>query len=690
MGNNNRWAREGGVIDEIFVENTFRNPEGNPHLFDALLLDKAVAEPNLTLLLNTAVFEVEKTGPETVGAVRAFCSQNETFYRVAAPLFCDASGDGVVAFQAGAAFRVGAESRDEFGEKFAPDREYGELLGHTIFFYSKDVGRPVAFVPPSFALDDIARIPRFGQISAADTGCQFWWLEYGGRLDTVRETEAIKWELWKVVYGVWNHIKNSGRFPEAANLTLEWVGAIPGKRESRRFEGDYMLVQQDVIGQREHADAVGYGGWAIDLHPADGVYSAKPPCVQMHSRGVYQIPYRCLYSRNLANLFLAGRAISVSHVAFGSTRVMATTGHTGQAVGMAAAICAERGLRPRDLLEPERLRELQVRLLRTGHYIPRVGVEDREDLASDARYSATTELELGELATSGETVALDAARAMLVPAAAGPMPSVEVRVDAEADAELVFELRASERPGNFTPDLVLARKEVRVAAGHGVPARVDFGVALDRDRYVFVCAMPSPGVRLHLSDRRVTGVLSLVHGANRKVAKSAVQDPAGDFGVDTFEFWIPERRPGGKNFAMRFDPPLRGFGAANAGCGPARPTDRANAWVAAWDDPAPALELAWESPKAIARIALSFDTDFDHAMESVQWGHPERAMPFCVRSYRILDEGGAVLADVADNHQTRNVFTFDPPAVTGRVRVEIGAMNGGTPAAIFRVQCFGA
>ncbi len=282
MGNNNRWAREGGIIDEILVENTFRNPEGNLCIVDSLLLEKAAAEPNLTLLLNTAVHEVVKRGPghdgdsDAIAAVHAFCSQNSTHYELAAPLFCDASGDGVVGFLAGAAFRMGAEARGEFGEKFAPTRDYGELLGHSLYFYSKDVGRPVKFTPPAFALRDIAQIPRYRSFTTRDHGCRLWWLEYGGRLDTVHDTEAIKWELWRVVYGVWDHIKNSGRFPDAANLTLEWVGAIPGKRESRRFEGDAWLTQQDIVEQRRHPDAIAFGGWAIDLHPAMAS-SAKSP-----------------------------------------------------------------------------------------------------------------------------------------------------------------------------------------------------------------------------------------------------------------------------------------------------------------------------------------------------------------------------------------------------------------------------
>ena len=201
-----------------------------------------------------------------------------------------------------------------------------------------------------------------------------------------------------MAYGVWNHIKNSGQFPEAETLTLEWVGTIPGKRESRRFEGDYMITQQDLVEQRHHADAVSFGGWAIDLHPADGVFTARnPAATQWHSKGVYQIPYRTMYSRNIKNLFLAGRIISASHIAFGSTRVMATCAHGGQAVGMAAAICAKEKLQPRDLLAAPRMKELQRELLRIGQYIPGVALEDENDLARKAIISATSELKLSQL-----------------------------------------------------------------------------------------------------------------------------------------------------------------------------------------------------------------------------------------------------------------------------------------------------
>ncbi len=414
MGNNNRWAREGGLIDEILVENLYRNSEGNPVLYDTVLLEKVMEESNITLLLNTAVYDLEKSGPDTIQTLLAFCPQNSTRYEVRSPRFCDASGDGIVGFLAGAAFRMGAETLAEFGEKFAPSQEYGALMGHSIFFYSKDIGVPVNYVPPSFALKDITQIPRYRHFKKNEHGCQLWWIKYGGRLDTIHDSEAIKWELWKIVYGVWDYIKNSGEFPDARTMTLEWVGTIPGKRESRRYEGDTILTQLDIVEQRTHYDSVSYGGWAIDLHPADGIYSNKPGCDQWHSKGIYQIPYRCLYSRNIANLFLAGRIISASHVACGSTRVMMTCAHNAQAVAMAAVLCKRDNLLPRDLSAPERIGTLQRELLKRGQYIPGIRLNDPEDLVRMALISVSSEYRLDVLSPNGPWLPLNDSRAMLL------------------------------------------------------------------------------------------------------------------------------------------------------------------------------------------------------------------------------------------------------------------------------------
>jgi len=707
MGNNNRWAREGGVIDELLVENTFRNPEGNPLILDTIILEMVVNEPNITLLLNTAVHDLEKSDADTIKSVRAFCSQNSTACEITAPLFMDASGDGIVGFLAGAAFRIGAEARAEFGEPFAPEKPSSELLGHTIYFYSKDTGRPVKFTPPSFALRDITQIPRWRDLKFNDSGCRLWWLEWGGALDTIHDSETIKWELWKVAYGVWNHIKNSGQFPEAETLTLEWVGTIPGKRESRRFEGDYMIMQSDIVEQRRHADAVSFGGWAIDLHPADGVYSAQPGCQQWHAKGVYQIPYRTMYSRNINNLFLAGRSISASHIAFGSTRVMATCAHNGQAVGMAAAICAREKLLPRDLLAAPRIQELQRKLLRIGQYIPGVALEDENDLARSAEISASSELKLSQLAPSGETMPLDAAWAMLLPVQPGALPAVEFLLDVNAPTTLRAELRVSSQPDNHTPDVTLATQEIKLKAGPRIKVPLQFDATIDLPRYAFVCLMANQEVSVHLSEQRVTGVMAVTQKFNRAVAKSPRQEPPAGSGIDSFEFWIPQRRPAGKNLAIKIEPPLEVFGAQNLTNGFARPTNQPNAWVADFAQEQPVIRLAWDKPQTIARLELSFDSDFDHPMESVLMGHPERVMPFCVRevavgiSAKVRELAGhshgsranssdteRLIFQMVENHQSRQIIRLKTPITTDALELRLVAPHTHVPAALFDVRCF--
>jgi hypothetical protein len=466
MGNNNRWAREGGVIDEIMLDNINRNPDGNPLIFDIVLLEKVVEEANITLLLNTAVYDLDKkSGSENdaIETVYAFCSQNSTKYVLSAPLFCDSSGDGILGFLAGAAFRMGAESMEEFGEKFAPDKAYGELLGHSMYFYSKDIGRPVKFTPPSFALQDITDIPRYKTFSPKDFGCRLWWLEYGGRLDTVHDTETIKWELWKVVYGAWNYIKNSGEFPEAENMTLEWVGTIPGKRESRRFEGDYLIKQQDIVEQKTFDDTVAFGGWSLDLHPADGVYSDQSGCNQWHSKGVYSIPYRCFYSRNISNLFIAGRIISATHVAFASTRVMATSATGGQAVGVAAAVAKKYNCTPREVGELH-LEELQLELWRSGQYLPQTEISDPDNLVEKATITASSSLQLGELPGSDHWAAIEHSVAQMLPIS-GKMPAMTVCVEASQHTTLNVELRKSSKAFNHTPDVTLEMRSYALAPG---------------------------------------------------------------------------------------------------------------------------------------------------------------------------------------------------------------------------------
>jgi hypothetical protein len=687
LGNNNRWSREGGVIDEILIENLYRNKEGNPLILDTILLEKVKKEPNITLLLNTLVHEVHKSSERRIDHLRAFCSQNSTEYELKAPLFCDASGDGIVSFLAGAAFRMGAESRDEFGESLAPDSNYGELLGHSLYFYSKEAPQPVKYVAPDYALKDIKQIPRYKQLSPGLNGCRLWWIEYGGRADTVHDTEQIKWELWRIVYGVWDYIKNSGNFKDVDNLTLEWVGTIPGKRESRRFEGYYMLNQQDVIRQRSFDDAVAFGGWALDLHPADGVYSELPGCNQWHTKGVYQIPYRSYVSKDIDNLFFAGRIISVSHVAFGSSRVMATCGHGAQAVGAAAALCIHHGLLPQQLMEKPCLRRLQQQLNRMGQSIPGIPISrDDNDPMNSVDITASSTFALSEIPFNGPWLLLEEGAGQLLPFSKNERYQFRVKVKATAATVLRASLKTGEKPFNYTPEITLQALEIPLQPGEQW-VTLAFSTPIPDTQYGFLIFDANPALALQGSQWRYSGIVSVFNGKNKAVSNDGKQQAPENSGVDSFEFWCPRRRPEGHNIAMAITPALAPYDTAHLTNGFTRPYMGANAWVADPADPQPSLQLKWDTPRELQSVTLHFDTDFDHPLESSLMGHPEDVIPFCVRHYRIYDETGTLIHEQRDNYQTINHIVWDKPLRTSALRIEIAHPAAYVPAGLFEIQC---
>ena len=674
MGNNNRWAREGGIMGELMEENLWRNKEGNPVLFDLVLLDWVQAQQGLTLLLNTVVSDIEKSG-RRLQAVHAFNAINQTWYRVAAEQFIDASGDGVLGYLAGAAHRVGAESPEEFGEKMAPGEHFGHKLGHSIYFYTKRTAQPVRFVAPSFALKEIAAIPRYKRLTSDLNGCDLWWLEWGGRLDTVHQSEAIKWELWKIVSGVWDYIKNSGEFPDAETLTLEWIGLIPGKRESRRFMGDVLLCQQDIIEQRDHYDAVAYGGWSIDLHPADGVYSAHDGCRQFHSKGTYTIPFRALYSQSLDNLLLTGRLISATHVAFGSARVMCTCGVLGEVVGRAAALCQQRHLTPRQLAGPDNIALLQQQLLRQGAYIPR---QQLNDPARGADVSVSSTLELRALPADGGWLALASRCALLLPLKAGErLPAITVQLRAARPQPLQVSLLTSEQPTNTCGDRTLATQTLSVSGQASY--QLNFDYCADTDRYLFIAFDQQPEVEVALTRQRLPGVMMVFNSLNPRVAKRTRQINDGDYGVDEFDFWLPRRAPHQIQLAFALDAPLRLWHRDALLNGKLRPEGHTNCWVPAADDSQPCVSWQWQSAQQASHLTLLFDNDFDHAMETVQMGHAEAVTPHCTTHYRLwLDD--RLLAEVSDNHHSLRHHAIPDGVSFQQIRLELLASAGALPA----------
>lgn len=405
--------REGGIVEELRLDLAVRNPQRSPSMFDLLLYDKCRREPNLTLLLNTTV-----DGAEVVdGAIRfatATRASTEDQFRIRASLFADCTGDGRLGVEAGAPFRHGREGRDEFGESLAAPVADQRTLGSTILFQARRHAQPMPFVAPPWVRrfkDDDFRLRPFGR-AGSDLGLEYgyWWAEWGGCLDTIKDNERIRDELLAIVLGIWDHVKNRSEV-DASHWALEWFGFLPGKRESRRFVGRHVLTEDDLVASRPFADAIAYGGWPIDTHPPEGVDApALPPCEQHHLPFLYDIPLRSCLSAGVRNLVFAGRNLSATHIAFASTRVMATCAAVGQGLGTAAALALREGAALAEAAtDPAFLRRVQQRLLRDDCYLIGVANEDADDLVRAASTVTASSHQPGgepEWIRSGQTRAI--------------------------------------------------------------------------------------------------------------------------------------------------------------------------------------------------------------------------------------------------------------------------------------------
>lgn len=377
------FERETGIIEELLIENLVQNPQHSHNVWDHILYNYVVKHPNITLALNTSAQGVEMEGNRIV-AVNCYQLTSETKVRVVAPVFIDCTGDGFLGAKAGAEYRTGREGKDEFGEKFAPDEADGWVMGETIMMMTKEMDHPVPFVAPDYAIPYHGSDDKHRKIRQLKEG--YWWIELGSNYDIIADREKNRHDLMARFYGVWDYIKNSGEFPEAANIVLDWVGSLPGRRESRRLIGDYILSDVDLLSNKHFDDAVAFGGWSLDEHCEGGILSLHKPASYFHARfsEYYEIPYRSLYSKNIENLYMAGRCASVSHVALSSTRIIGTCSMMGQAVGVAAAMCSEKDIMPRDIYN-SCIDELQERMLRQDYFIPNRPAEDLGNLVKRAK-----------------------------------------------------------------------------------------------------------------------------------------------------------------------------------------------------------------------------------------------------------------------------------------------------------------
>ncbi len=413
-----------GLAEEFFPKQGWRN------FADSKKLETIVrSESNIDLHLNTRATAVTMAGSERIESVLAMDVRTGQRYAFHAPRFIDCTGHGWIGFYAGAEYRMGQEARDEFGESLAPVKAGKRTMGNSLYkavFKTHPPGggaavekgdgipfecppwahiwkSPDEFEPPGShrRIKDIRRPENFDRpsrgkgrnpgndINGAITYA--WWVEYGGMLDTIRDAEKIRDELLRISLGLWNYAKNHNPKTVEKNRYRElvWLNYVPGVRESRRLVGDYIMTQRDYDERIVHPDTIGFTDWGPDVHHPEGFWVRGNDCIHVYQGRRTSIPYRTLYSKNIGNLFMAGRCHSATHIAFGGTRVMRPLCMTGQAAGTAAAVAARRDCSPRDITR-EHIRELQQALLRDGCYLMGVKNEDPRDLALRAKVTASS------------------------------------------------------------------------------------------------------------------------------------------------------------------------------------------------------------------------------------------------------------------------------------------------------------
>ena len=286
--------RETGILEEIMLENLYRNPALNFHIWDGILLEWARREENLTLMLNCTCTSCEMSG-NRIASVTGWQMTTQTWRKVEAKLFADCSGDSVLAPLSGAKFRVGREARSEFDEDIEPEQADRHTMGLSLLIQAREQSRPCGFTPPGWAYHFTAEQLHHRLPNMEDPMENFWYLELGGMGDSIADTEKIRDELLKTAYGVWDYVKNAPENKEKNKYwQLDFLGILPGKRESRRYEGDLMLNQRQVQAGGVFPDVVAYGGWPMDDHDPMGFHGQAHPNVNHPTPAPYGIPYRCL------------------------------------------------------------------------------------------------------------------------------------------------------------------------------------------------------------------------------------------------------------------------------------------------------------------------------------------------------------------------------------------------------------
>ena len=687
----NPWARESGILEEFFLQERTQDPRRiwlgvTPSLWDITLYDLVRKEKNISLFLNTDAYNVTMHSDSRIASINCRTLGNEQEFELSADIFIDSTGDGTIAAKAGAEYRIGRESKSEFNEQLAPDTADNEVMGSSLLFHTEDAQQPVPFHPPvwieHFAVDEDLLLRTHDDITAG-----YWWIEVGNPpFDTITDNEKIRDELYRQLLGVWDHIKNQDDHG-ADNLHIDFIGAVPGKRESRRIVGDYMMIEADIQRDAGFRDAVAYGGWFCDLHTMGGILnkmelpepSFNNDLSEVDKRQVYtySIPLRSLYARKVENLLMAGRNISVSHVALGSTRLMATCAVIGQAAGTSAVWCVKKRKNPREICE-EYIGEIQTQLLKDDCYIPGQKNRDPDDIARTAEVAVSSHAKLvfpqGEIGFEFEHPKqktytrsnLDTERAQLFPCSTGKVSQLNLQLRSESKSEQTVKVSIYKAQNivGFDCRELLFTTEINVPAGYQGYFPVTCGIETDSQSLLYVTAVSTKEVFWLYSPNPPTGTVS---------AARIIQN------------WKPQKG----SYGLQLIPDSYPYRGDNLLSGITRPDEWTNIWISdpekegrAW------VTYTFLKQQIINVIHLTFDTNVNLAHMSVPGLYKA---PECVKDYRIFglaqDNNWIELVSVSGNFQRKCIHRIKAVSVYA-LKLEILETNGDSSARLYELRAY--
>lgn len=701
--NYHAYARETGIISELLIEERAANHESlwTNSVWDMILYDTAMRTDGLTVYMNTSIVSADVSDDKTVRSVVGRVANAETEMTLYADLFIDCTGDGIVADLAGCEWRMGSEGRGEFQEPHAPEQPSSDVMGSSIYFRAVDTGRPAPFKAPEWAqsYEDASFFYDKGRIPNPHNG--YWWLELGVPWHTIHDAETIRHELTRHLLGIWDFVKNKDpRLKErAAHYALDWIGQVPGKRESRRIIGEYMLTEHDLTNATVFPDEVAFGGWFIDLHSPGGLLAdiSEPTAVEGSERaahieksyvGPFGLPLRAFIAKGANNLLMAGRNISVTHVALGSVRVMGTTALMGQAAGTAAAVALRRGLAIKRF-PAEAVAEMQQTLLRDGCFLLNSRNEDPLDLARSAQITASSEAVLSVMSpdspeagervdrASGKKIAeldiLRERRGQWIAVDGGKLEKLSVCISNSSDREQT--LQASLTPVDHIWEYRVqpqsSAADVTLTVPPGTYQWIEWPVGLPdgwtKEGYARLDLAANPSLTWHRAQRLAPGLVSAVQMGNGRMRR---------FGE-------------GVTMSFSIEPSQRCYRADQIINGVTRPYRSTNLWRSDPEANVPQwIELSWPAPVAVGVVELTFP---GHLLRDFRFYPASYKDPQCPRDYIVWawqDGEWKKMMQVEGNYQRHRKHKLEAKVRTDKIKIEITATNGSASAEIYEIRCY--